>query len=74
MSLVLQGKFTTEAERVLTRAAEDFKLAKFWHAIWLVGTGEVANAKVQLRTYISDGEGPAVKTATAVLRQLESER
>jgi tetratricopeptide (TPR) repeat protein len=70
VSLVLDGKFTAEAERSLTRAAADFATAKLWHAIWLAGTGEIANARDKLRTYVAHRE-PGVEFATAILQHLE---
>ncbi len=74
VSLVLERKFTAEAERSLIRAAADFAMATVWHSIWLIGTGEIAHAKDQLRTYVANGAKPGVKTATALLQQLESIR
>jgi tetratricopeptide (TPR) repeat protein len=71
ISLVLERKFTAEAERSLRRAAADFAPAKFWHAMWLVGTGEIANARDQLGTYVAHAENPGVEFATAILQRLE---
>jgi tetratricopeptide (TPR) repeat protein len=71
VSLVLEGKFTAEAERSLTRAAADYEVAKLWRAVWLLGIGEIVDARDQLRTYIAQGEKPGVKFATELLQQLE---
>ncbi|HXJ37889.1 MAG TPA: tetratricopeptide repeat protein [Bryobacteraceae bacterium] len=73
-SLVLEGKFTAEAERSLKRVAAQFASAKLLLAMWLVGRGEIVTAKEQLRTYIALGEQPGVKMATELLHRIELTR
>jgi Flp pilus assembly protein TadD len=72
ISLVLEGKFTAEAERSLERAARDFEFAKFWLAVGLVERGDVAKAKHELRTYIAHAKNTEVGIAGALLKRLES--
>jgi tetratricopeptide (TPR) repeat protein len=72
VSLILQSKFTVEAERSLSRAAADFVPAKLWLALWLVGKGEIATARDQLRTYVAERENPGIRIATDWLQRLEA--
>ena len=72
VSLVLQGKFTPEADRALTRAADDFPEAKVWRAVWLVGRGDLASARDQLKAYIAHTGEAGAHIATALLQRLES--
>jgi Flp pilus assembly protein TadD len=72
ISLVLEGKFTAEAESSLEKAARDFVFAKFWLAVGLVERGDVAKAKYELRTYLAHVKNTEVGIAGALLNRLES--
>jgi Flp pilus assembly protein TadD len=71
--LVLEGKFTAEAESSLERAARDFECAKLWLAVGLVERGNIAKAKRELRTYIAHAKDNEVGIAGALLNRLESD-
>jgi Flp pilus assembly protein TadD len=72
VSLVLQGKFTPEADRALTRAADDFPQANVWRAVWLFGRGDIESAKDQLKAYIAHTGEAGADIATALLQRVES--
>jgi tetratricopeptide (TPR) repeat protein len=56
MALVVQNKFTAEAERILQRAAFDFPQAKFWLGIVSAAKGDIHAAESQLTAYIGSGD------------------
>ncbi len=72
VSLVLEGKFTPEADRALTRAADDFPQANVWRAVCLVGRGDLASARDQLKAYIGHTGEAGAHIAIALLQRLES--
>lgn len=73
-SLVLEKKFTAEAERSLTKAASDFAVARLWLAIGLLGHGDITSAKQNLEMYLSraGGQKAVVDYARTLLHKLES--
>jgi Flp pilus assembly protein TadD len=73
VSLVLEGTFTTEADRSLRRAADEYPQAKIWLAVGLIGRGDIASAKEQLRTYVGQASDKRSKFAARLLQQLETE-
>ena len=72
VSLILDGRFSADAERMLTKAAGEFTIAKFWLAVGLIQRGDIAKAKDQLKTYLADGDKNGAEVASAVLQRLES--
>src|SRR5262249_40601542 len=56
LSLVLQKKFTLEAERSLKKAATDFPQASLLLAPVLAAGGQIEFAKDQLQRYLASGD------------------
>ena len=72
VSLLLEGKFTAEAERSLRCAVSDFPQANVWHAVLLAAQGDLAHAKEQLSAYIGHADQAGANTAAKILHRLES--
>ena len=72
VSLILQGNFTPEAERSLSKAAGEYEVAKMWLALALAGRGDLATAKEHLRAYIAQASDDGSKVANNLLQELES--
>jgi tetratricopeptide (TPR) repeat protein len=71
VSLVLEGRFTSETERLLTRAASEFTLGKFWLAAGFIQKGDVSRAKDELRAYLAEAGRDSAPVASTLLRQLD---
>jgi len=71
-SLILDGRFTAEAEHSLRKAIHDHAMAKLWLALCLIRKGDVANAKEHLRTYIAQASSGPLNWAADLLEELES--
>jgi tetratricopeptide (TPR) repeat protein len=71
VSLVLQKKFTAEAEQSLRKAAFDFPHANFWLAIGLYLRGDIATAKDHLKMYLASGEKAGMDKAKALMQELD---
>ena len=71
VSLVLQKKFTAEAEHSLRSAAADFPHANFWLATGLLLRGDVASAKDQIKMYLASGEKTGMDRAKALSQELD---
>jgi tetratricopeptide (TPR) repeat protein len=71
-SLVLQKKFTLEAEQNLRKAAAHFPKACLLLAPVLAAKGQIEPAKQQLRLYLASGDRSAVNLASDWLQQLDS--
>ena len=70
-SLVLDHKFTAEAERSLTRAADEFAQADYWLAVGLVVKGDLPAAREHLRQDLASGDKTAVNAVKSLLERLE---
>jgi tetratricopeptide (TPR) repeat protein len=70
-SLVLQKKFTAEAEQSLRRAASDYPHANFLLALGHLQRGDTATAKDHLRMYLASGEKTSMDKAKALLQKLD---
>jgi Flp pilus assembly protein TadD len=70
ISLVLQQKFTPEAEQSLRKAAADFPQASLMLARVLAAHGEIESARAQLQRYLTSGERSGVEIAKDWMRQL----
>ena len=68
----MKGKFTAEAERSLTQAAQEYTAAKVWLAIGLMARGDIANARDQLRTYVAETGNGRWNLAINLLQKIES--
>jgi len=71
ISLVLDGKFTTEAELSLTIAADQFALANFWLAVGRFAKGDFPAAKDRLRAYLACGDKRDIDLFAAAKSLLE---
>ena len=71
ISLVLQKKFTAEAEQSLTRAASDYPRANFWLAVGHLLRGDIATAKDYLKMCLASGEKTSMNKAKALLQDLD---
>ena len=71
ISLVLQKKFTAEAEENLRRAVSDFAPATLWLAMVRFERGDIADARSQLETYLRTGEKSGVAIAKGLMQQFE---
>jgi len=71
VALVLEGKFTAEAERNLVKASETYVVAKLWLGVGLAGRGDIANAKEQIRKYITATHAHGSNLAIRFLAELE---
>lgn len=69
-SLVLQNKFTPEAERNLREAAAGFPQAGLLLAPVLAAKGQIEPAKEQLKVYLASGDRSAVDVANDWMQQL----
>lgn len=72
ISLVLQKKFTPEAEQSLRRAAVDFPQARLMLARVLAAHGKIESARAQLQRYLASGERSSVEVAKDWMRQLDA--
>jgi tetratricopeptide (TPR) repeat protein len=72
VSSIMNGNFTTEAERSLTQAAQEYTVAKAWLAIGLAAKGDIANARDHLRTYVSEVGNASSNLAINLLKEIES--
>ena len=70
-SLVLQKKFTAEAEQSLRRAAPDYPHANFLLALGHLLRGDTATAKDHLELYLASGEETSKDKAKALLKELD---
>lgn len=71
ISLVLQKKFTAEAEQNLTRAASDYPRANFWLAVGHLLREDIATAKDHLKTCLASGEKTSMDKAKSLLQELD---
>ena len=71
VSLVLQKKFTAEAEQSLRTAASDFPHANVWLAMGLLQKGDIATAKNQLKMYLASGEKTGTDQVKALIHELD---
>ncbi len=71
ISLVLQKKFTAEAEQSLRKAAADFPQARLMLAPVLAAHGKIESARAQLQQYLASGERSGVEIAKDWMRQLD---
>ncbi len=71
VSLVMQKKFTAEAEQSLRKAAADFPRGNLWLAMVLFVRGDISTAKDHLKIYLASGEKVGTDMAKALLQQLE---
>jgi tetratricopeptide (TPR) repeat protein len=71
ISLVLQKKFTAEAEQNLTRAASDYPRANVWLAVGHLLRGDIATAKDHLKMCLASGEKTSMDKAKALLKELD---
>lgn len=71
-SLILQQKFTLEAEESLKRATKWFPPARISLAILLAHRGQVDSARQELRLYLASGDISQVDLANRVMRELDS--
>jgi Flp pilus assembly protein TadD len=70
MSLMLQHRFTADAESNLQRAAADFPFARLWLGTLLLDKGDIQAARDQLTAYLRSGDtGQDALHAAEVLRQ-----
>lgn len=72
LSLVLQRKFTREAEQSLGKALHDFPQASLLLARVLAARGEIECARVELQRYLATGDRSAVEIANQWMRQFNS--
>jgi hypothetical protein len=70
-ALVVQQKFTNEAEQSLRKAAADFPQAVLLLAPVLAAKGDFASAKDHVQRYLASGDGAGVEMANEWLRQLD---
>jgi Flp pilus assembly protein TadD len=73
-TLVLQKKFTPEAERNLRIAVGQFSQASLLLAPILAARGEIENAKEQLKLYLASGDRSWVDVANGWMQQLNSHK
>jgi Tfp pilus assembly protein PilF len=71
VSLVLQGKFTAEAERNLAGVTADYPLAELWLAVGLVEKGDLAGARHRLHQYNARGETKGADVVASLLTRME---
>jgi tetratricopeptide (TPR) repeat protein len=71
ISLVLQKKFTAEAEENLRRAVSDFAPASLWLAMVRFERGNIADARSQLEIYLRTGEKSGAAIAKGLMQQFE---
>jgi Flp pilus assembly protein TadD len=71
ISLVLQKKFTAEAEQNLRSAASDYPRANVWLAVGHLLTGDIATARDQLKMCLASGEKTSMDQAKALLQELD---
>ena len=71
ISLVLQKKFTAEAEENLRRAVSDFAPATLWLAIVRFERGDIADARNKLEMYLRTGEKSGMTIAQRLMQQFE---
>ena len=70
IALVLQKKFTVEAEKSLRRAAPDFPLAEFWLGVGQIARGDIPSAKDQLKAYLARGPRAGADLAKSLMEQM----
>jgi tetratricopeptide (TPR) repeat protein len=71
ISLVLQKKFTAEAQDNLRRAVSDFAPATLWLAMVRFERGDIVDARSQLEIYFRTGEKSGVAIAKGLMQQFE---
>ena len=71
MALVLEHKFTPEAERNLVKASQTFVFAELWLAVGLATRGDVVNAKEQVKRYIAETHVSDSNPVMRLLAELE---
>lgn len=74
ISLVMNRRFTAEAQHILTNAAGQFASAKLWLAIGLIQIGDMANAKDQIKRYLAQADQAGATVALSLLQKIESVR
>jgi len=70
-TLVVQQKFTNEAEQSLRKASADFPEAILLLAPVLVAKGDVASARDHLQRYLASGDRRGVQMANVWMQQLD---
>jgi len=73
-SLVLQKKFTTEAEQNLRKAVPDFPQASLMLVPVLAEKGEIQAARDHLDRYLADGDGSCAEIAKTWKQRLDRTR
>ena len=71
-ALVLQHKFTAEAERLLKIAAGEYVQAQLWLGLGMVAKGQLVNAKEPLQKYLASGEKVGSELAASMLKRIEA--
>jgi Flp pilus assembly protein TadD len=71
-SLILQQKFTSEAEESLKRAAKQFPEARIALAVVLANRGKVDSAREELDLYLAGDDTSGTELAHKVMHQLDS--
>jgi tetratricopeptide (TPR) repeat protein len=74
VALVLENRFTGEAERILTKASVEFNFAHFWLGLGLIQKGNIAGGRDELKAYLARADGHGLEIANHVLHRLESAR
>jgi tetratricopeptide (TPR) repeat protein len=70
-SLVMQRKFTAEAEQSLRKAAPDFPQASLMLVPFLVQKGEIQAARDHLDRYLAEGDGSCAEIAKTWKQKLD---
>jgi hypothetical protein len=70
-ALVVQEKFTTEAEQSLRKAAADYPQAVLLLAPVLAAKGDIPSARENLRRYLASGDRTGVQIANVWMQQLD---
>jgi len=73
MVLILQNRFTTEAERTLQAAADDCQDSYQWLSLGFLTKGDVETEKSQVRTYLGTNVETRTRTAASLLTRLGGE-
>jgi tetratricopeptide (TPR) repeat protein len=71
ISLVLQKKFTAEAEENLRRVVSDFAPATLWLAMIRFVRGDIRDARNQLEIYLRTGQESGMAVAKGLMQQFE---
>lgn len=71
-SLILQHKFTLEAEESLKKATRSFPQARIPLAVVLANRGQLDSARQELHLYLGTGDRSGAELANRVMHQLDS--